>query len=525
MRNICLLMKNYCNTFIGSFAKSKKVGKYVVALTIIIVSSLAMLAFFTYNSYVITSEFIKLSDNYEYANFAMFYNCATLLMMTGLMIVMRAAVPAQVTDADLLQSLPIKKNQIIIAKSLTAYFLDFIVLFIFLFPSFIIFVILVKGAAISIIFRSLLMILLVPLLSNGLSVLIGTLINSFAKKTRFVSLVQTVLMLVLIALFFVFNYYINGILTKSSNLNLDEVVNKIFLVKFVYQFILNNKIIYFVILLLASVLIYGFSVFIRSITFGRKHSYYQNKHTNLEYVQKSPFRVLLKKESSRFFSLPIYVMNVIIGLVIMIGMAGYILFKGRDFIDVIIVNILKGDLTSTPYFLAFVACALIGTVCTTYCSISLEGKTFWILKAHPINEMTIFKAKIAFNLILSGSGILISSIILSLAFGFQYLIVFLILPLLSALFTAQFGLLLNLIYPRLEWESETVPIKQSIAVLIVMGVGGVIPLILLVAFILLSSLIPPLLIILLDIIILIILNILIYRLLKTKGTKLFKEIY
>lgn len=525
MRNIWLLTKNYFNTFIGSFAKNKKIGKYLLALLIIGSVSLLMTAFFAFNSYVITNEFIMLSkDDYKYANFAMFYNSSTLILLATLMVIMRAASPSEVTDANLLLSLPIKKSEIIIAKSLASYFFDFIVLLGFLFPSYIIYVVLVPTSSALLIGRGFLLLLLIPLLTNALSIIIGTLVNVVTRKFRFAFIIQVVLIFVLICAFLVFNFYINDLLTSSTSLDINETLELFLPIKMIYQFVLENNWISFCIMFLVVVIIYVLAVIIRKNHFGKTAVYYKSKKQDLNFQEKSVFRDIFNKECSRFFSLPIYITNVTIGIVLVIGASIYIAIKGRDFLDLIINQILRLDSTHTPYIIMITMGMVLSTVCTTYCSISLEGKTLWILKALPIEEKTIFKSKITFNLCLAGIGILISSIFVSSILGFKYLLLFIMFPFLLTAINASMGLLLNLIYPKLEWESEVVPIKQSFSVMIVMTIGTIIPALFLIMYLLLCKTLPVSIIVMIFFIILIGLNIIIYYLLKTKGVKLFKKL-
>ena len=118
---------------------------------------------------------------------------------------------------------------------------------------------------------------------------------------------------------------------------------------------------------------------------------------------------LIKKEIKRYFASPIYVINTIIGPILLLGMSIATIFMGDEVLATILeVEIVKEII---PVFVIVVVCCILVLSCTTNSSISLEGKNLWILKSSPIKPIVIFKAKIALNLILILPALLIADII------------------------------------------------------------------------------------------------------------------
>lgn len=524
MNNVLLLIKNYFSSYIGGFLKNKKVGKYINAILLIVLFCVMMIAFFTYSAYTTTKEFINLDkENYTYVGYAMYMACSNVCMLTFLFIVLRSTAPAKSSDANLLLSMPIKKSQIIIAKSLSAYIFNLAALICFLFPNFLMYYLMVKSASIGMVFRSLIVIFTLSLFINGLSTIIGTLMNKFTKKLKLTSLIQTVLLFILVAVFLVFNYTMNDVLTKNSNLPLDEILNKVFIIKIFYYYILNNKVIYYLIILGISLVAYIISIFVYRSEFGKEIVYLKSEIKSISYKENSPFVQLLKKEANRYFTSPIYIMNTSFGAILTIGAVIYVMISGRAIIDITIMQLLKLDSSNSPYVILLLVGVLLTTICTASCSISLEGKNFWILKANPIKEKTIFYSKILFNVILSGGSGIIVSILIGFIFGFKYLPLYLSFILLLTILISSIGLYINLLYPKMEWDSEVVPIKQSMSIIISMSMV-IIPIIFLALYVVLNSYVNPTLLIMIFNIVLIIINIGVYYLLNTKGTKLFKSI-
>jgi ABC-2 type transport system permease protein len=115
--------------------------------------------------------------------------------------------------------------------------------------------------------------------------------------------------------------------------------------------------------------------------------------------------------------------------------------------------------------------------CTTSSSISLEGKSLWIMKTLPVTTSQVFWSKMMINILLIIIPSSISLILLGIVFGFQWLyyICGLVFIAAAAFGISMFGLLMNLAFPKLAYENEQEVIKQSmpafLGVMIPMFVG------------------------------------------------------
>jgi ABC-2 type transport system permease protein len=100
-------------------------------------------------------------------------------------------------------------------------------------------------------------------------------------------------------------------------------------------------------------------------------------------------------------------------------------------------------------------------------SVSLEGKTLWILRSMPVTTRQILRAKLAMQLLLSGISVLFAAICICIAFavpiGSTIAVILACLSLVVLL--AEFGLFLDLKKPNLNWTTEITPIKQSSSVM------------------------------------------------------------
>ena len=111
--------------------------------------------------------------------------------------------------------------------------------------------------------------------------------------------------------------------------------------------------------------------------------------------------------------------------------------------------------------------------------ISLEGKTFSILKSLPVKPYTIIKSKVYAALLIIIPFIFIGDIILFIKFKFDIINIILILiaSILLPLISETIGIIINLKYPKMDAKNDTEVVKQSmsstVSVFTGMGIIGV----------------------------------------------------
>ena len=111
--------------------------------------------------------------------------------------------------------------------------------------------------------------------------------------------------------------------------------------------------------------------------------------------------------------------------------------------------------------------------------ISLEGKSFNILKSLPIKPMTIILSKVLMAILIIVPIILVGDIVVFIKFSFNIweIIMIFIASLLLPLIAEMFGIIINLKYPNMTAENDTEVVKQSTSTMIAtfagMGVSGI----------------------------------------------------
>jgi len=241
-------------------------------------------------------------------------------------------------------------------------------------------------------------------------------------------------------------------------------------------------------------------------------------------MKKATYRsALLRKEFRRLLGCPVYMLNCALGSALMVILAVLALWKGQGIVDGLL-PFLGKDL--------FVMCMIAATLMSgtmndlTAPSVSLEGKSLWLTQSLPVPTIEILKAKLKLHLWVTLPPMLILSAALLLVVlpAWYYWIESFVLAALFVSLSALIGLCLNLKMPNLKWQSETVPVKQSLCVMLSMflpwGIIGGFGLL----YWAVSRMIAPAVYLAVVAVILLAANFALYEWLKRRGTKIFESL-
>lgn len=186
------------------------------------------------------------------------------------------------------------------------------------------------------------------------------------------------------------------------------------------------------------------------------------------------------RELRRFLSSPTYMLNCGLGVVFMLVLAVFAVIK-RDTIMQTITSLgaAMQDLAQLLPLLVVLAisfCTGMNSVTTP--SVSLEGKNLWIVRSLPVSGKMVLRAKLGLGLRLNLLPTALSAVVLSWCFGLGAVQTVLCVLLLCAMawFFSAFGLTIGVLRPELQWTTETMPIKQSMNVMIAVLLAFVLPL-------------------------------------------------
>lgn len=524
MNKLLLLLKTYGKIYLGSIARKGNKKETISGGAIVLIISLIFMVLFTSMSITTIEQFLELDP--PQPEYALYVLTSTGIIFMLLIVVLKGTNFKKSNDHDLLLSLPISKTTIVLSKILKDYLFDLIALILIMLPGYVCYYYLVKEASFMVIINGLIVIILLTFLSNAVAILMNFIIAKFTRNLKNAEIIQTLVSVFITLIFIVFYFIFNVTLTNSPDFV--DVFIDFYPIRLVVDVIANTSLLSYLILIVMCLVPFSLAVMLEVYDFMHQNKSHTNNNKELVFKNKNVFFSLLKNESSRYFRSTIYVLNTIIGSFFILLTAGLLVGFGKERLESMLITFMPNASDFIKHINVIIVLVLMlvsGTVITTSASISIEGKHFWILKVHPIDEKIIFASKIALNLLLGGIPSIISAVIVSSSIGFNYLPFIIILMLLNVLFASMVGLISNLKHYKLDWKDEQEIVKQGMAVLISMGLAVIPGIVLFVSYFAgLMNILNPYVYLSLACVVMIIINVMLIRYLLTNGVKRFKEI-
>lgn len=399
-------------------------------------------------------------------------------------------------DYDLLMSLPLKTGVVITSRFITMYLMNLGITAAAMISMGIGYVSLGNpGAAFYPMW--LLIIILAPLIPTSIATLIGAVVIWISSRFRYANIAT-----VIVSFLFVIAVLAGSMLMGNADpdaFNVEQLRNigEVILTQthrlyppsaLVYQAVVGMKISAF--LLFAVISVAWYAVFIVLISFRYKSmntglmTFHSKSNYKLEGLKRSsPIKAMVKKEWKRFYTCPIYILNMGMGMLLAVLVSGACFLMGAEKLELYLgIPGLGGQFER---ILPFFTPVLLGMTSTTAVSLSLEGKSLWILKSIPMMQEDIYKGKICFNLLLVLPASLLCSVLLALRIpaGLLTILFLFVTPVVYGCFTSVAGMWLNLKMPNYAWTSETAVVKQSAASITGMMLGmlnGIAPILVLI---------------------------------------------
>lgn len=383
-------------------------------------------------------------------------------------------------DIDLIFSLPISSFSVLLARTLALYLEVLLMCEFVLLPAGIAW--LMAGGPGGIVFLFLLLVLgiFLAFIPTALAMVFGSLISLISAKLPFKSLFISVFSILFVVLAMVLSFSITSVSGASSVEDFQSTINSLSFVRpLVYAVSSPGWGILLGVCIASLALFLGvtwiFSLFYHRLV-SSLSTHAMRRNYKLGSVQYSgQFSTLIKKEASRFFKTPAYLLNMGIGILLGIVAAVAALVQ-KDAIQAFMLT-LSSELVLPEWALpaalfAFFAFFQFMTVPASV-SLSLEGRAFWIIKEAPLSYARVSASKILFNFFLNAALVLVCTPMLAYAFNLPALhaVIVALLSLLSGLLMSCCAFIMNLFFPRMDSENETVVIKQSTSVLLSMLAG------------------------------------------------------
>lgn len=472
MRNFIILIKNSINCTLG-FVQGKKNRKKTSAVILMCIA--LYIGFCILYGTQIYGLFVSMEglELYKIPVYNSYLICLFVLVMLSFQ---KMSGRTTTNDSDLLLSMPIKKTSIVMAKTVSKYAFDLVFAAAFILPTIVLYSIKIE-ASISFILWNVLLLFLLPLFSCGLSYILDFVISRLFNKIPYGNVLKIVLGIVFFGLFLVL--YLSQSLSYGNidYTNIESFIQKISPIYWMIELAFNSNLLSLLYILLCTILPFALGITLYAINFGKDFQNYNSRKNHIYFKNKSTFGGMVNKEISRYFSSPIFIFNTMIGPILLIVISIYILIKGMSGINVLLGVEVGKDIVL--FFMIIIFSFLASTTLISCCSISLEGKNFWILKSSPINTKIVLFAKTIPNILIFSPISILSAIIICARLGAsidQWLFL-IITPVLVNITLSFCGVFINTLFPKLHWENEAQVVKQSTSSIVTMFLGILIALI------------------------------------------------
>lgn len=398
-------------------------------------------------------------------------------------------------DFELLMSMPISNKTIVFSKLCSLLILNYLGFGAVFIPCLIVYGVL-SLASIGFYILGLIAFLIGPFLVVAVCSFISYLLGLLLRRTKFKSIIMSMVSLLIFIVFMVF-YMSFVVKTSAIEGELGDDFNAIMqlygdmikglkeniqtyypIAKFLSEGLQGNLVSYLIYLVIM-VIPFALLVLVVSKNFLKANMRSKNSSSSKNYTfkdqkQENKIVAIFKRDFKRFISSTNQMLNIGIGpilsTILVVVMA--INFKNiagsetNEEADFIINKLL-------PLLLVLTAGFTFGIMPSTSSSISLEGKSFWILKSSPIKTEDVLISKVLFYVIICLPFILVNT---ALIYFFTNVSVFNCILVLLIQISLVFGyslegLWINILTPKFDWDNEVKAIKQGTGTLLSMLFG------------------------------------------------------
>ena len=480
--------------------QEKKKRRFLIAVIVIV--GVMLIGYSTAGAYALTT--FRLTEKIP-----VLYFLLTFLLQLAFGLIKAKSTLYREKDLDMIAALPVSGSSVVAARVLRMYIEGVIITLGAFLPAMITFGV-NSGAGVAFYLWLLPDCLILPIIPTAISAWIGILIASVISKARHKVLAEIVIMLILVLGMYLFMSLITtrgrseadaegrtatSSVTQSGDekaagkslmelseeeakeriadavwdamVIIEEVVPP---ARFMGDLLARHKFheqliwaVFSMALVILTVAVIGrmfFRISRRLVTVTKHHEY------RLESLKaESVITALVKKELARYTSSGVYITNTIIGPVLAVAFAiALAFFDPSQLISSAGGNGLPIEINASagiPYLLG----VFFTMMSISACSVSMEGKNWWLPRSLPLSAREILGSKLILHLIIFTPfyGLMEIILLFTLRTGFMGRLWLLIIPAVAVLFSALFGMVLNLRFPKFHWENATEVVKQSAA--------------------------------------------------------------
>jgi len=375
---------------------------------------------------------------------------------------------------EMLISMPFYKVSVVISRFINMYVTNLMLGVLVMLPGCVVYVIYEEPGAVFYVV-SLIALLFLPLLPLTLASIGGALITALSSRMKHKSIGEVVLMTVFVVVI-MFGSMIFGEEAESQDVlvffniakMLENMIAGIYPPAAWFADAIKGDILSLILMIFVPMVIFAVFAAVCGKYFQRIcaaiNAVNAKNNYKMESLSKSSIvKALCKKELKRYFSSGVYLTNTIVGYVMGLILTVAMLVTGVDTLVGVLGMVAGSDLIVrlAPFILALMF--VMGV--TTSSSISMEGKNFWQILSLPVKSKDVYTAKILTNLVVAAPFLLVCGVLMCIAVKADILtaVWIFIIPAVFVCFMAVLGLVINITFPVLNWDSEARVVKQSAA--------------------------------------------------------------
>lgn len=430
--------------------------------------------------YAMSEPFKMLHMDWLY--FSMAAMLATALCFVGSVFFAQSLI-YDAKDNEMLLSLPISPGVIVLSRLSVLYLVNLAYAAMVMVPCGVVRLITGEYTALGIV-GFVIFFFLLPLLPTALSSLFGGVIAAISARLRNKNLFSLVLSLVFMGAYFVVCFNLQGYLNKlvENGAAIGEAISKSMPPFYAMGLALSRGDIWQVIRFALWCIVPFFAIFtllarsfvrIATMKRGVKKAVYREGELHVSSVRVA----LMKKELRHLAGSTSYMLNAGVGLIMAVGLGVAAVVKKEA-----LMGFLKNELLASagldiaPLVMplaCMIVCLLMGMTLISAPSVSLEGKNLWIMQSSPVRAGDVLIGKAMAHLAVAvPAGLLASALLIwALPMTTVEAMLLLLVPVVMNVFVALLGVTINLHCPRFDYVNETVVVKQSMSVGIMMFAG------------------------------------------------------
>ena len=460
-----ILIKAQLQSVLASLTRTSKGKRLSVAGAVLLMAFLAVifLSFFGFTFYALALALPGMGLGWFY--FALAAIMAFALGFIGSVFTAQQQLFAA-RDNELLLAMPIRPRDILGARMAVLLLLDYAFTLVVLLPAGVVWLMVVGGTAGGI-FGFVLSALLLPLIIMCFTCLFAWLLALISSRMRNKTVITLVLYLAFLAAYFYFYMNLQQLLTELIA-NSEQIAGAFVAVYPLYAFGQASLGSWLHIAGFAACCVIPFALVYAILSRGflavttRRPSVKKLVYRERALKTSGVGAALLRKELGRFAANGMYILNAAMGSVLTIAAAVALIIYRDEAMQLL--SVLPEGMGEGAVILAL--CFLNATDVISAPSISLESKTLWLLKSLPVPAWRILMAKVYLHLVIALPPTLIASACCCAALPFPPAgaAMVVLIPALTCVFGALFGVAVNLRYPKFDYINETAVIKNSMSV-------------------------------------------------------------